>query len=193
MARRARSRRALSSPSRMAWRSCSRSASTSIWSAVRRRRAALRGGGPCLPHAVLTAWASAARKMKRSNTRSNTRRSSCDFASVAASASLNAVRLGPRHLARAPRRRRAAPTSRSRAPRARSSSREVETARGQRHARVAAPSRTPTRSATTSRSVRCLTMIVIVVAEDLRRRCRRRRAAAARAPSRSTRRSRAAS
>ena len=36
------------------------------------------------------AWASLARKKKRSNTSSNTRRSSLDLANVAASASLNA-------------------------------------------------------------------------------------------------------
>ena len=57
---------------------------------------------------------------------------------------------------------------------------------------AAAPSFTPTRSATMSRSVRCLTMIAIVCGTS-RRRCRRRRAAAARAPSRWTPRSTAAS
>ena len=55
------------------------------------------------------------------------------------------------------------------------------------------PSFTPTRSATTSRSVRCLTMTDIVSRNVCVVDVLRRRAAAARAPSRSTRRSTAAS
>ena len=79
-------------------------------------------------------------------------------------------------------------------PSARSASPEVAAiARVEPAHAGAAEAATPTRSATVSRSVRCLTMIDIVSRKTSRRRCRRRRAAAARAPSRSTRRSTAAS
>ena len=107
------------------------------------------------------AAASAARKKKRSNTRSKTRRSSGDLASVAASASRNAgssVQLDLAERAEGveqlggPDREPLRPQllARTRRPR-----------RGRLTTR-APPSRTPTRSATVSRSVRCLTMIDIV-------------------------------
>ena len=84
IASRARSRRAASDPSLSAaaicWRSVSRlmspGGSPPAWASVIRSRAA---------------WASVARKKNRSNTRSNTRRSSFDLARVAASASLKSL------------------------------------------------------------------------------------------------------
>src|SRR5256885_3501321 len=78
MARRARSRISPSLPARMASRMRSRRSSRSMRSPPSNR---------CSPRPLWTASLSTARKKKRSNSSSNTRRSSCDFASVAASAS----------------------------------------------------------------------------------------------------------
>ena len=90
IASRARSRMADSSPSRIAWMSCSRRLSKSICSPpVIPSSSSPPASPPCSRTPCSIAAASAARKKKRSNTRSNTRRSSGDFASVAASASRN--------------------------------------------------------------------------------------------------------
>ena len=98
---------------------------------------------------------SATRKKKRSNTRSNTRRSSGDLASVAASASRNAVRVGPLDL----RQRGERVVELGGADRDALAPAAPPRSAGRGPGSVMPPRRTPTRSATVSRSVRCLTMI----------------------------------
>ena len=166
---RARSRIAPSEPSRSAAAICVRSASSSSSESSPERRQVRPRGCPRATAAISTA-----RKKKRSNTSSNTRRSSWLLASVAASASRKSsceVQLISRE-------------DRERVEHLRGADRdafaaqllaELEDPRGQalgrgvrgpqdalRRHRRATDSFSPTRSATTSMSVRCLTITDIV-------------------------------
>ena len=196
IASRARSRIAPSAPSLQRLRRSARAARRGRSASASRRRPR-----PRVDAAARAASASAARKKKRSNTSSNTRRSSGDFASVAASASRKSLALGPRHLAE----RRERVEQLGRADRDALAAQLLGEAEQLRVAGPAALSRARPRhrALASSSHADALGDDVEVgavldddahrLAEASARRCRRRRAAAARAPSRSTRRSRAAS
>ena len=132
-----------------------------------------------------SASSSAARKNQRSKIRSKTRRSSCDFASVAAERLAEVGGLGPGHLAerlervedlRGPDRDAlgAQLLAEGDEPRGEAGRQDRALGVGTRvltrccaHVELpSSPSLTPTRSATRSRSVRCLTMMHIVCSKS---------------------------